>query len=148
MGFIQWTKDMSVGSDVLDEHHQMIVDCINRLQPLLSEEEDADKVLSVLAKLEDFVLVHFSEEEQAMRKAGYPDWRAHKDLHDKMYDAVFELKSDVERGKRLAAQYLFDLINDWLIKHILGEDRKYMPFLEVPQAETASVWHRSNGRDV
>ncbi|HTH15962.1 MAG TPA: bacteriohemerythrin, partial [Magnetospirillum sp.] len=129
-----------------DGHHQMIIDCLNRLHPLLGVAGSEQDVLAVMATLEDFVLVHFSEEEQSLKRAGYPDWRAHKELHDQMYDVVFSLKSDVERGNVVDAQRLFDLIYNWLIQHILGEDKKYVPYLANPTGEVG-VWHRSNGRE-
>ncbi len=146
MKFIEWTKDMSVGSDEMDGHHQVLIDCLNDLHPLLTSGADTSQIQAVLAKLEDFVLVHFSCEEMMMKKVGYPDWRQHKELHDKMYDLVFSLKSDVEHGRQLDAQRLFDLLNKWLIEHILGEDKKYGPFLDHPQTEGEAVWHRANGR--
>ncbi|HEY0835512.1 MAG TPA: bacteriohemerythrin [Azospirillum sp.] len=146
MQAVEWTQDMSVGSDVLDGHHKMIVDCLKRLGPLLGRDERADEIKAVLATLEDFVLVHFSEEEQQMRAAGYPGWREHKELHDGMYDVVFNLKSDVEHGRVPEAAKLHELVYGWLIAHIMGEDRKYMPYLENPDPSGSSVWVRSSGR--
>ncbi len=145
MKFIEWTQEMSVGNAWFDGHHQMIIDCLNALHPLLDTQgHDAD-VQRVLAKLEDFVLVHFSEEEQAFKRAGYPDWRAHKDMHDQMYDVVFSLKSDVEHGRSVDAAKLFTLLNNWLVSHILGEDKKYVPYLTNPEPG-GETWHRANGR--
>jgi hemerythrin-like metal-binding protein len=144
--FIEWTEQMSVGSDVLDGHHKMIIECLNRLHPLIDATHRDDEISAVLARLEDFVLVHFSVEEQCMRKAGYPDWRAHKDLHDKMYDLVFSMKSDVEHGRTVSAKHLFDLLYTWLLQHIMGEDKKYQKFLKNPAAESEEIWVRANGR--
>ena len=147
MNFVEWTADMSVGSNALDDHHKMIIDCLNALHPMLESDAPEAKVLAVMAKLEDFVLVHFSEEERDMKQAGYPDWREHKKLHDEMYDVVFSLKSDIERGEKVDAQRLFQLIQNWLVTHILGEDRKYVPFLTSDTAKPVGQWKRSNGRD-
>lgn len=137
---------MSVGSDVLDGHHKMIIECLNRLHPLLDAAGGDAEVHAILAKLEDFVLVHFSEEEQCMKKAGYPFWHIHKDQHDKMYDIVFGLKSDVEHGRSVNAKTLFDLIYNWLLQHIMGEDKKYMKYLNNPTGESDGIWVRANGR--
>lgn len=146
MQVVEWTTGMSVGSDILDGHHRMIIDALNRLGPLIGQDGRADEIKEVLATLEEFVLVHFSEEEQQMRAAGYPDWRQHKELHDRMYDVVFALKSDIEHGRVPEAAKLQSLLNDWLVSHILGEDRKYMPFLEHPNPAGGQVWERSSGR--
>ena len=146
MQFIEWKPEMSVGSGKLDGHHQMIIDCLNQLNPLLDVKGRDEEVNGVLAKLEDFILVHFSEEEQAMKRAGYPGWKEHRDLHDKMYDVVYNLKADVEHGRAVDAKQLFDLIYNWLLQHILGEDKKYVPYLTNPEAPQG-VWSRSNGRE-
>ncbi|MEI7611247.1 MAG: bacteriohemerythrin [Rhodospirillaceae bacterium] len=144
--FVVWSDAMSVGRDSLDDRHKMILDCLNRLHPLLGLPDRDAEIHAVIETLEDFVLVHFSEEEQLLREVGYPDWRAHKDMHDAMYELVFKMKADLEHGRTPDAQILFAILNDWLVGHILGEDRKYMPFLDHPAPSPAPLWHRSNGR--
>lgn len=145
MQFIEWTKDMSVGSETLDGHHRMIFDCLNALHPLIGVSGRDEEIHAVLSKLEEFVLIHFSEEEQCMKRIGYPDWRTHKEQHDGMYDLVFKMKSDVEHGRAPTAEQLFEIIYTWLRQHILGEDKKYQPYLDHP-APGSALWHRANGR--
>ncbi len=146
MTFITWTSDMSVGRANLDQHHQMILACLNQLYPLLTVTDRADEIKKVLETLEDFVLIHFSEEEHVMKAIGYPDWRQHKLMHDEMYDKVFSLKSDLSHGRTPEAAELFHLFQDWLVRHILGEDRKYMPYLDRETPGAGVEWHRANGR--
>lgn len=142
---IAWTQDMSVGSEELDEHHRMLIDCLNKLGQLLEGSASRDEVAAVVSALEEFVLVHFSAEEQAMRAAGFPGWREHKEQHDRMYDSVYSLKSDIEHGRDVDVLHLHGVLYEWLMKHILGEDRNYMPFLEHPNQATASVWRGDHG---
>lgn len=146
MQFIEWTERMSVGSEILDGHHKMIIDCLNRLHPLIGASGREAEVHAVLAKLEDFVLIHFSEEELCMKKAGYSDWQAHKEQHDKMYDIVFGMKSDVEHGREVDAKKLFDIIYNWLLVHIMREDKKYEKYLINPSPGPKEIWVRSNGK--
>jgi len=120
---------MSVGSELFDGHHKIIIDCLNALHPLLGKPDAKDELIAVLARLEEFVLLHFGEEERTLRLANYPDWRAHKEQHDQMYDVVFALKSEVENGQTLEAAYLHEIIYGWLVNHILKEDKKYQPYL-------------------
>jgi hemerythrin-like metal-binding protein len=146
MQLVEWSPAMSVGSDILDGHHKMIIDCLNRLGPLIGTQGQDDQIASVLSTLEEFVLLHFSEEEQQMRAAGFPGWRAHKEQHDGMYDLVFSLKSDMLHGRTVDATRLHGLIYNWLVNHILGEDRKYMPFLLHPDPGARFVWTRASDR--
>jgi hemerythrin len=46
-----------------------------------------------------------------------------------------------------AHKVLFNMINDWLVTHILGEDRKYVPYLGHPERPPVAQWRRSNGRE-
>jgi hemerythrin-like metal-binding protein len=141
MKFIEWNESMSVGSPALDGHHQMILECLNRLHPLIGAAGRDDEIHRVVGALEDFILIHFSEEERTMILAGYPDWRSHKGLHDKLYDEVFKLKCDIDNGRPVDAGHLFEFIYDWLIKHILGEDAKYAPYLKgAVHHAAAAVW--------
>ncbi|MBI1209442.1 MAG: bacteriohemerythrin [Azospirillum sp.] len=145
MKSVEWTDAMSVGSDVLDGHHKMIIDCLNRLQPLIGSEEREADIASVVEALEEFVLIHFSEEEQCMKKAGYPDWQAHKEQHDRMFDIVFGLKADLDHGRTIDAERLFELFYDWLLQHILGEDRKYMSYIANPTPHPTAQWSGTAG---
>ena len=130
MDLVKWDDTMSVGSDVFDGHHKIIIDCLNDLVPLLGRNDCPEELLSVLERLENFVLVHFGEEERAMKLHDFPDWRQHKELHDRMYDMVFNMKADAEKGRSLEAGYLHEVLYSWLLQHILGEDKRYRPYLQ------------------
>ena len=146
MKFYTWTKDLSVGSDALDGHHKMLIDCLNQIHPLIGQSGVDEQIGAVMRRLEEFVLLHFSEEEQFMRNVGYPDWREHKAQHDKMYDVVFDLKSDIEQQREVDARRLFNIIYDWLRTHIMVEDKKYADYLAHHQRHATDVWIRANGR--
>jgi hemerythrin-like metal-binding protein len=147
MKFVEWTASLSVQSDVLDGHHKMIVDCLNQLHPLLGVTGREQEVHDVVEQLENFVLIHFSEEEQCMKKAGYPDWPAHKLLHDKMYDVVYDLKADIEHNRTVDANRLFELMYNWLLSHIMVEDKKYVSYLLNPVEGAGARWHRYGGHE-
>ena len=146
MNAIQWTNDMSVGREDFDGHHRMIIDALNRLYPLIGVADRDAELRVVLETLEEFVLLHFAEEEKAMKQAGYPDWPAHKAQHDGMYDLVFKMKAGFDHGRLPDAENIHALLYDWLVKHILGEDRKYIPYLQNPASAGKNLWHRASGR--
>jgi len=149
MQFYTWTKDLSVGSDVLDSHHKMLIDCMNQIHDLIDHPGWEEQIPAVMAQMEEFVLVHLSEEEQFMKKIGYPDWRAHKAQHDKLYDVVFDLKSDIQNHRKVDARHLFEIVYDWLRSHIIAEDKKYAAYLAAhpnPDPHPTDVWVRANGR--
>jgi hemerythrin len=56
-----------------------------------------------------------------------------------MYDVVFNLKTGVEKGQNLEAAYLHEIIYNWLVKHILVEDKKYESFLAQVQSQQKPI---------
>ncbi len=144
--FIAWTDAMSVGNLRLDDQHKIIIECLNRLHPLLDLPNQQAEINTTIEKLEDFVLIHFSEEEQAMRLANFPNIREHQSQHDAMFELVFKMKTDIEHGRTVDARTLFGILNEWLVGHILSSDRDYIPYLGRPDGAPARVWRRSNGR--
>ncbi len=144
--FIAWSDAMSVGNSRFDDQHKVIIECLNRLHPLLDHPDRTAEIHATIEKLEDFVLVHFSEEEQELRRVGFPGFREHQTQHDAMYELVFKMKTDLEHGRAPDARMLFAILNDWLVGHILGSDREYIPYLEHPNAGATRVWQRSNGK--
>lgn len=130
MKLTAWTREMSLGRADLDGHHRMIIDCLNRLCPLIEATGQEQEILGVIDTLEEFVLVHFGEEERIMKAAGYPGWASHKTQHDRMYELVFKMQANVVHGHLPDARKLYETLYEWLTQHIMGEDRKFKPYLD------------------
>jgi hemerythrin-like metal-binding protein len=72
---------------------------------------------------------HFSAEEGLMKQKNYPDFVNHKAVHDKLIAEVKDMKTKYVAGKVLPMQ-VSSFMSDWLKNHILGTDKKYVPFLK------------------
>lgn len=60
----------------------------------------------------------------------YPDFAAHKAIHDKMTVHVGKLYQDFKDGKISSPIQITNFLKDWLAKHIMDTDQKYAPFLK------------------
>jgi len=50
-------------------------------------------------------------------------------LHAKLVGQVLELKEQFEKGQAILTQSVIEFLQDWLINHIKGEDKRYAPHL-------------------
>ncbi len=120
--WVVWDAELSVGIDVIDEHHRYLFDLTNELFDVVSNKRGAREVARILKALEQYTQVHFRAEERMMEHHGYSalDRQLHqhhrfearlKDFYAEMHDNPVTVQFD-------ALLYL----RDWLVQHIRHED--------------------------
>ena len=129
---IQLSKDMEVGVVEIDAQHMELV---NRLNALLSMEHNVDskeESQKTLTMLEEYIVKHFSDEEELQRKNKYPEYEAHKKLHQTFIDEFEKLKKEFEANGH-SLKFTMDLNNsliNWIVKHIKSADVELGKFLK------------------
>ncbi|MCP3850939.1 MAG: hemerythrin family protein [Gammaproteobacteria bacterium] len=126
--FIEWSEELSVGIEEIDEQHKVLVGLINRMHVAIEEKHGSDVVISILSELADYTKIHFAVEESLMSILEYPGYQEHKDIHDELLEHVVELQKKVVSGKLSISFELMHFLKSWLSKHILEEDMKYTGF--------------------
>lgn len=129
MPVVNWSDDLSVGVDVLDDHHKQLIALLNQLYDVLRAKDDV-VVGKVLGELIRYTYYHFGEEERLMELCGYQDLDAHRQMHRVIAQHVREMEAEYDASPRaVVAAELFEFLSDWLIHHIRTEDQKYTPVL-------------------
>ncbi|WP_321532376.1 bacteriohemerythrin [uncultured Desulfuromonas sp.] len=128
--FIEWSDEISVGIQEIDEQHKKLVNLINRLYEAMTLGEDKVAVAKdVLNELVQYTIIHFAVEECLFRIFEYPNYRAHCDMHEDLRNQVDEINKKVQNGERLITPELLFFLRKWITNHIMVEDKKYSPFL-------------------
>ncbi|EQC46164.1 hemerythrin-like metal-binding domain protein [Bacteriovorax sp. Seq25_V] len=119
----KWDDKFLIGIDKVDEEHQELIEKINYLVLSLND-DDRSETMERFESLKNFTVFHFSEEEEFMRSINYPDYAAHKKIHENMLAKFGEyegqLKSNTLDKKKFVA-----FLKNWLVSHILGVDTQY-----------------------
>lgn len=131
MALINWQDSYSVGVDLIDTDHKLLVSLINQLDDAMTEGGGRDTVGSVLNVLLEYTETHFGREELLMEKGAYPELAPHKREHAKL---TAQVRGIVERwhggdDASLDGEVL-EFLKNWLTGHILGVDRKYAPYVK------------------
>jgi hemerythrin len=150
--FVEWTDELSVGIQEIDEQHKILVNLLNRLYESIILRTDDEEAGKILQELSQYTVIHFSVEESLMRILGYDDYEDHKKHHEELTKQVLELSEKVKSGKLSTSMELLNFLKNWLTKHILIEDKRYSPFfLErgikkswAQQSWVGRIWHGSH----
>lgn len=129
---IQWSNDLSVGIEEIDNQHRELIGRINQLFDACNQGKGKATVQETIKFLEDYVIIHFGAEEKTMVQYGYPDYANHKAHHQQFVASFAELKNRLEADGPGA--YLVILTNrivvDWLNSHIRNVDKVLGAFLK------------------
>lgn len=121
---ISWGPEYEIGIRVIDTQHQRIVDYINVLERLLDQPDSRLGVARVLYDLVDYTESHFSFEEALMAEAGYSALADHHRTHENFAQQISLQQQRHDQGE-LVAMALIELLQKWLLRHILVEDMGY-----------------------
>jgi hemerythrin len=126
MELISWKNSLSVGVVEIDDQHKKLVALINKLFDAMSQGKSKEIMQAVLAELSNYVITHFATEEKLMKQFGYEDYENHKKEHKYFIDSLNEFKIKFSAGNVAISLELLNFLKDWLLKHIIGTDRKYI----------------------
>lgn len=124
--FIEWRDELKIGIDEIDQQHMAIFEQFQHLYSLIREGSGHESVKDLLAFLTDYVHSHFVAEEILQEDIQYPNFKEHQKLHDSFSVAVDTFTKQFQdtpvTNQELIRFHIF--IKDWLIHHIMVEDRK------------------------
>jgi len=124
MAQIEWSEEFSVGNASIDREHESLIEQINQLYEQLNSPVDTEIIESILADLQDDISTHFALEELLMQEAGFAEYEAHKQDHerllDQIHDMMFHFTEDPDSGRDL----LINRLSDWFSHHFKGFDAR------------------------
>lgn len=129
---IYWTKDLSVGIQLIDTQHKMLIQRLNDLKKAMAKQQGPASILSTLSFLVDYTNFHFATEEKHMAANDYPDFEAHQKQHAEFKRILKDMEDEFQEDG--ATQSLADSIDSllvgWLFKHIKSIDVAFGNFLK------------------
>ena len=125
----RWDATYSVNIAIVDTQHKNLVSMVNELHQAMGEGSGKDKLGPILSDLVKYTQAHFATEERLMQSHGYPDFLAHKAEHDCLTRTVMDFQRRFLSNEVGLTLEVMEFLRDWLVKHILGSDKKYSPFL-------------------
>ena len=127
MALMVWDDKYTVNVSEVDGQHQEIFRLVNALDDALSE--DRSVIGEKLNALVSFVVNHFATEEKYMQETGFPNYEAHKKMHDDLVEQVAAIQTKFNNGEAEITSDITAFVRDWLYQHIPNIDKQYGPYL-------------------
>ena len=125
----KWKNDFSVGIKELDDQHKSFFEILNRLGEAAGGNKGVEVVGPVLQELKEYSRHHFTEEENWLKVIGFPGLRYQEQQHAFFIAQVTDLQDKYSKGDGNIPLSTLEFIRDWLLSHILENDKKYGTFM-------------------
>ncbi len=127
---MEWTEDLAVGINKIDEQHRELFKRINNLLLAIREQRCRAEIDKTIEFLDDYARFHFSEEEKRMEEAGYKGLQEQKLQHAVYLKNIAELKQQASLPRERGMSYELSvtatqIVVDWIVTHIMNTDKLF-----------------------
>lgn len=126
---LAWHEEYRVDIQTVDTQHRRLFELANVLLNEARPERDPAGVRRALEDFRAYGRWHFTEEEGLLRHQHYPELASHQRLHEGLIARLDDLERHFGNDNAIDQSWVLSFLKDWLVGHILAEDRRYAPFL-------------------
>lgn len=128
---VEWRDGFKIGIAQVDQEHRHLFTLVRALN-LQSVQQTVDELL-------DYVVTHFSNEQELMERSGYPAFEQHLKLHEEFGSSVADFMGNGDAWTEDRVQELRRFLNKWLIGHIMTHDLRFGKWYANHSARPESV---------
>jgi methyl-accepting chemotaxis protein len=130
--YYQWDDSFVTGIKLIDARHMRLFETVNRLLDACDQGKGQEELTKSLAFLTEYTIKHFSEEEALQQKYGYPEYQAHRQIHENFKKTVGEFAQELKaKGPSQAMlEQIKTQVGGWLVTHVKVVDTKLGTFLK------------------
>lgn len=125
---LAWKEAFSVMHEEMDAQHRTIFKFANRLYEAIDLELKSSRVEDTLSELVETTISHFNMEEALMEDMEYPGLERQREQHQMFISRISSVHRAVVEGHQKLEMDFLDFFKDWLVYHILTDDRQYANF--------------------
>ena len=134
--YIVWEDKYKVGYKRIDDQHLELIEIINDLHDCMDNRDSENEELKAefkkaLRKTVDYVAFHFSYEEKIMSAIDYSIAKDHITKHRGFSVKVVDEVNMYENGNSIVIEDFIKFLRDWLINHIMVDDKKFVEELKI-----------------
>lgn len=126
---VEWREEYVIDNGVIDEEHKRLLDMANDVFALIDPEAQKAELIALVKALYCYMESHFEHEETLMQEAEFPQFATHAEKHRRII-AEMNQALRVQKDLNQYAAQLRHLMVDWVVQHIIDEDRKVAPYLD------------------
>ena len=132
---LQWTDKFETGHGQIDSQHKLLISYINHLESMARTtnpcRREVEFMLNLVDFIENYIAVHFRNEESCMLRYRCPAHAENKNAHEQFlkFFQQFKQRFDAEGCRPEVLQELHEACRVWIQGHILHIDVQLRPCL-------------------
>ena len=129
---LAWSPELATGDPLIDTQHQQLFAAANALYDAHRSGKGRKEVEQTMVFLVDYTINHFVEEEMFMQTHDYPEYLAHKELHEAFKDVAQALMQKLFQDGPSDAfiNEVYVAVGEWLLNHVRGEDLRIAAYIK------------------
>ena len=127
---IPWKEKYSINFKAIDVQHKELLSILNLVIDILSGNKKEAEMESVLRRLADYAMIHFSYEEKFMKETNYPNVNEHRKQHAFFVKKVLYFNENYDSDSPQFLKEMLDFLKEWFVQHIQNSDQDYAPYLK------------------
>jgi hemerythrin len=124
--YFKWSEDYNLGITEIDNQHKHFVSILDSVYDSILNSATREKQEELLNSLVDYTIFHFQTEEKYFDLFDFSGKSEHKEEHRLLKEQVFSFQNDFKLGHKDLSYDLIDFLEDWLVNHLTGMDKKYV----------------------
>ncbi|MCW8825440.1 MAG: hemerythrin family protein [Gammaproteobacteria bacterium] len=128
--FIEWSDDYCVGNNLIDIQHKLFFEMVRDLSQRVKSGKRDVQAAEIVQFLNDYIDMHFSDEEKLLREIHFPDLKNHQAIHNEFSKSIQRLNRELYSEE---VSYILDKIlsvtQNWFLDHILTQDKEFSKYL-------------------
>jgi hemerythrin-like metal-binding protein len=133
MKIFEWTPEYAVHVDEIDREHQILFDDVNNLHEAMLAGKGAEILGTLLAKMTQYGIYHFANEEKLMATFRYPEIRTQAQQHEELRRGLKAMRERFERGETTITIELMLFLTRTLKNHVMVTDRLLGVYIKAEQ---------------
>lgn len=136
-GFVRllWNDMAESGHPRLDEEHKALFDQANLLLSAIADGQTKAECRVLLDRTMEIIAGHFRDEIELIATTPFPDIDHHRRCHQALLGKVVKMSERFDHDELSISELFGFLAHDVIVQHIMGEDRKFFPYLPTPDLE-------------
>ena len=124
MALTVWDDRYELGMPEIDDHHQKLVELLNRTYEMLLFSTEKEAIQAILAELTNYTEYHFHAEERTMKEVRFRGHKVHIANHNNFREQIAVLNKKYLSASAHVNADIVLFLWDWLNRHILDDDKK------------------------
>ena len=141
-GVMMWKESYRLGVERIDHQHKMLFDKAGELIQEIEGEQRVEVYKEMVVFLQEYVVIHFQDEESYFESIAFKGQQAHKKQHEELTRQVEIYADELEQSgyDPSVVKSFAGMLSAWLVYHVVKEDLKYVEQVQEDKRAEASSY--------